>query len=194
MIERLVEDWLASATERSFQTPFCHTLTNKGMTVLHLTRHGEMEIGKDVIAVDRQGTPHAYQLKTPSGPRITMSEWRKDIAAQVFDLVTTAVIHPSLPETQPHRSFLVTNKGIDESVMRAIADLNRRWAGVGQGHLKLETIVGGELLRELRRSWNELMALGIEAKQGTPGAIPTGRKRATSEGKALRTIASYSPT
>ena len=148
MIERLVEDWLASATERSFQTPFCHTLTNKGMTVLHLTRHGEMEIGKDVIAVDRQGTPHAYQLKTPSGPRITMSEWRKDIAAQVFDLVTTAVIHPSLPETQPHRSFLVTNKGIDESVMRAIADLNRRWAGVGQGHLKLETIVGGELLRD----------------------------------------------
>jgi hypothetical protein len=118
------------------------------MTVLHLTRHGEMEIGKDVIAVDRQGTSYAYQLKTPSGPRITMSEWRKDIAAQVHDLVTTAVVHPSLPKTKPHRSFLVTNKGIDEPVVRAIDDMNRHWASVGQTHLKLETIVGGELLRD----------------------------------------------
>lgn len=148
MIERLVADWLANATERSFQAPFCHTLTSKGMTVLHLTRHGEMEIGKDVIAVDRQGTPYAYQLKTPTGPRITMSEWRKEIAPQVHDLVTTAVVHPSLPKTRPHRSFLVTNKGIDESVMRAIGDMNRRWEDAGQSYLKLETIVGGELLRD----------------------------------------------
>lgn len=149
MIERLVEDWLANATERSFQTPFCHTLTNKGMTVLHLTRHGEMEIGKDVIALDRQGVPFAYQLKTPTGPRITMSEWRKDIAPQVLDLVTTAIVHPSLSKSKPHRSFLVTNKGIDEPVMRAIDDMNRRWADAGQGYLKLETIVGGELLRDV---------------------------------------------
>ncbi|MEN6458191.1 MAG: hypothetical protein ABFC63_04620 [Thermoguttaceae bacterium] len=118
------------------------------MTVLHLTRHGEMEIGKDVIAVDRQGTPYAYQLKTPSGPRITMSEWRNGIASQVHDLVTTAVVHPSLPKTKPHRSFLVTNKGIDESVIRAIGDMNRRWEDAGQSYLKLETIVGGELLRD----------------------------------------------
>jgi hypothetical protein len=77
-----------------------------------------------------------------------MSEWRKEIAAQVHDLVTTAIVHPSLPKTKPHRSFLVTNKGIDESVMRAIDDMNRRWADAGQGYLKLETIVGGELLRD----------------------------------------------
>lgn len=148
MIERLVEDWLASATERSLQTPFCHTLASKGMTVLHLTRHGEMELGKDVIAVDSEGTPHVYQLKTPTGPRITIREWRKQVSTQVHDLVTTAVVHPSLGKSRPHRSFLVTNKEIDEPVMRAIHDMNCRWEDAGFGHLKLDTIVRGQLLRD----------------------------------------------
>ena len=73
MIERLVENWLANATERSFQTLVLPHANKQGHDGTPSDRHGEMEIGKDVIAVDREGTPFAYQLKTPSGPRITMS-------------------------------------------------------------------------------------------------------------------------
>ena len=148
MIERVVENWLTDATERSFQVPFCHMLSSKGFTVLHMSRHCGMELGKDVIAVDPTGVPCAFQLKTPQGKRITLSEWRNGISQQVHDLVTLKLIHPSLPTHSHHRSFLVTNRGIDEEVARAIDDLNRHWSDSGHHHLKLETIVGGSIQKD----------------------------------------------
>lgn len=148
MIERVVENWLTDATERSFQVPFCHVLSSKGFTVLHMTRHCGMELGKDIIALDPDGVPCAFQLKTPQGKRITLSEWRSGINQQVHDLVTLKLVHPSLPPYENHRSFLVTNRGIDEEVTRAIDDLNRQWADSGQKHLRLETIVGGNIQKD----------------------------------------------
>lgn len=148
MIERVVENWLTDSTERSFQVPFCHVLANKGFTVLHMSRHCGMELGKDVIAIDPSGIPCAFQLKTPQGKRITLKEWRKGINQQVHDLVTLKLVHPSLPAKSHHRSFLVTNRGIDEEVARAIDDMNRQWTDSGQTHLRLETIVGGAILKD----------------------------------------------
>lgn len=123
-----------------------------------------MELGKDVIALDPKGRPCAFQLKTGRGKRITLNEWRKSINTQVHDLVTLKLVHPSLPKHRKHRSFLVTNSGIDEEVIRAIVDLNQKWQDQGQRDLKLETIVGGELYQDAvnlgTNLWlNELVAV-----------------------------------
>jgi len=67
MNERLVENWLISVNEKTFQIPFCQMLTAEGYTVLHLSRHGPFEEGKDVIALDPAGTPCAFQLKGAKG-------------------------------------------------------------------------------------------------------------------------------
>lgn len=149
MIERIVESWLTEATELSFQVPFCHILSSKGFTVLHLTRHCAMELGKDVIALDPAGVPCAFQLKTPPGKRLSMHEWNGGILGQVLKLVSHMLVHPSLPTIRRHhRSFLVTNRGIDEEVMRAIDDLNAAWREGGNPLWKLEVIVGGEIQKD----------------------------------------------
>lgn len=106
-----------------------------------------MELGKDVLALDPKGVPCAFQLKTPDGPRITLRQWR-EINSQLHDLVTTKLVHPSLPKSKRHRSFLVTTRGIDEEVTRAIVDMNQRWADAGHEYLRLETILGGEIHRD----------------------------------------------
>ena len=55
VIERLLETWLNKANERSFQIPFAHWLAYQGYTVLHVSRHCAMELGKDVIAIAPDG-------------------------------------------------------------------------------------------------------------------------------------------
>ncbi len=107
-----------------------------------------MELGKDIIALDPDGTPCAFQLKTPQGQRLSLREWRDGINQQVHDLVTLKLVHPSLPNHRHHRSFLVMNRGIDEEVTRAIDDMNRHWSDSGRPDLQLETIVGGEIYRD----------------------------------------------
>jgi hypothetical protein len=51
---------LDSASERSYQGPFCQILSARGYTVLHSTRHAPIEFGKDVIAIAPDGVPCAY--------------------------------------------------------------------------------------------------------------------------------------
>lgn len=147
MFERLVENWLDSANERSFQGPFCQMLASQGYTILHLSRHGEMEMGKDVIAVDPKGHLCAYQLKRADGPRITLSQWRREIQSEAFALVTQPVVHTSVVAGTRHRSYLVTNGDIDDPVLRSIDDLNREWRRSRPGISGLKTIVRGELLK-----------------------------------------------
>jgi hypothetical protein len=146
VIERLVENWLDNSSERAFQGPFCSMLSAEGYTVVHLSRHCGMELGKDVIAVAPDGTPCAYQLKTAPSGKITLRQWRDEISKQAFDLVVGRIVHPSIDSDRPHRAYLVTNGMIDEEVARAIDDMNRNWLLSGQAHLRLETIVRGQLL------------------------------------------------
>lgn len=148
MIERLIENWLDKANERTYQIPFCHMLSNEGYTVLHLTRHCAMELGKDILAVDPDGMPCAYQLKTTSKGKISLRMWRKELNQQMFDLVAGAIEHPSIDSSKPHKAFLVTNRELEEEVIRAIGDMNNRWAQQGQPQLKLDTIVRGDLIRK----------------------------------------------
>lgn len=118
MIERLTETWLNRANERSFQIPFAHWLAFKGYTILHVSRHCGMELGKDILAVAPDGVPCAYQLKGANGGRITLGMWRDDLGKQIHPLANTKLVHSSLHTNQHHRSYIVTNGTFDEEVMR----------------------------------------------------------------------------
>jgi hypothetical protein len=140
--ERLLEGWLDSAGERTYQGPFCQVLAADGYTVLHSTRHAAIEFGKDVIAIAPDGMPCAYQLKGNPGGRLTLAQFR-EIQPQLWQLGTQRIVFPGLPEG-PHRSFLVSNGGVDEEVQRSIDDMNKTIvAGSGS---PIEIIQRGQLL------------------------------------------------
>jgi len=147
VIERIIENWLDKSTEKSFQKPFCYMLANQGFTVIHLSRHCGMELGKDILAIAPDGTPCAFQLKGATNGKISLRQWRNEISGQVVDLVMGQIVHPSLKNGTPHRSFLVTNGELEEEVMRAIDDMNNRWQAGGNAHYRLETFVRGQILQ-----------------------------------------------
>jgi hypothetical protein len=63
VIERVIENWLNSSNERSYQIPFCQLLTAEEETVVYVSPHGPFEQGKDVVTIDDGGKVRAYQLK-----------------------------------------------------------------------------------------------------------------------------------
>ena len=71
MLERLIENWLDSASERSYQRCFCQMLTGQGFRIVHNTKHTPQEFGKDVIAVSPEGKLVGYQLKGNPGATLT---------------------------------------------------------------------------------------------------------------------------
>ena len=148
MIERVLENWLDKANERSFQVPFCHALAAAGHTVLHLSRHCAMELGKDIITIGPDGVPCAFQLKGAGGRRVSMGEWRSSgLEAQMMPLVTQKIVHPSIPEGKLHRAYIVLNGDLDEEVMQAISAFNGMMRDSGLPDRQVQTIVKGEMLR-----------------------------------------------
>ena len=146
MLERVIENWLDNVTERSFENSFCHMLAYKGYTVLHKTRHTGLEMGKDIIAIAKDGIPCVFQLKTAVNGTIKQRYWTKEIQHQVLTMITARPIHPALKNYSYHRSYFVTNGKIEEEVSRQIDDLNRAFQDGGYEHRKLEVIVKGQLL------------------------------------------------
>ncbi len=145
MLERLVEYWLDSVNERTYQPAFVQMLVNAGHRVLHSTRHAPIEFGKDVVTIAPDGVPCAYQLKGNSGSRLTHAQFR-NMLPQIQELVLQAIAHPSSPNVT-HRSYLVTNGMVEEEVQRAVADLNRSWQQMGRPPDLLQIIDRGELLK-----------------------------------------------
>ena len=80
LIERIVENWLTSASERTFQIPFCQLLSAKGEKLLYIATHGQFEKGKDVITELPDGTLRAYQMK---GGDIKLAQWREIAVASI---------------------------------------------------------------------------------------------------------------
>ena len=162
MIERLLENWLTRANERSFQIPFCHWLAFKGYTVVHLTRHCAMEIGKDIIAIDPEGIPCAYQLKGIGGSgKMSLKMWRSDLSAQLSPLVNCKIMHPSIPDCPSHRSILVINGEIVEEVAREIDDFNKMNDAQGMPNRKVEVILKGELFRNFKELQSDFWATNL---------------------------------
>jgi hypothetical protein len=153
MIERIVENWLTKANEKSFQIPFCQMLAGEGYVVVHLTRHGSFEEGKDILAIAPDGTPCAFQLKGSDTGKITQKEWAKYID-QVTRLVEIPIKHPSIDEAKERKVFFVTNGELDEEVRVEIAGRNSDWQR--RKHPVLTPIVKGEILTGLMKIHTDL--------------------------------------
>jgi hypothetical protein len=156
VLERVLETWLDKANERSFQVPFCHSLASEGYKVIHMSRHCGMELGKDILAIAPDGTPCAYQLKGVNGGKLTLGKWRDDLEKQMYALVMGRVVHPSISTEKRHQSYLVVNGEFDEEVSRAIDDFNVARSREGNPHLRVYTIVKGELLDRFKRLQTDL--------------------------------------
>jgi len=148
VIERVLENWLINASERAFQAPFCQVLVNQGYTVVHLTRHCSMEMGKDIIAVAPDGTPTAFQLKATGSKKVSKDEWRTVLLPQIEELVTQAIDHPAIDANKTHHPVLVINGELEEEAQVAIKQYNeslrrRKFSKTA----RLKVIVRGQLLR-----------------------------------------------
>lgn len=144
MLAKLIENWLDSAGERTYQPAFCQMLRAQGYTVVHSTRHCNVEYGKDVIAIAPDGVPCAFQLKGNPGGALNLKQYR-DIVPQLLEMVNQRMGHPSVPEA-PHRSYLVTNGRIEEEVTDAIDKSNALNERDGVGHRRLETVSREQVL------------------------------------------------
>lgn len=124
MIEKLLENWLDSASERSYQPVFVQMLSAKGYRVVHSTRHQALEFGKDVLAIAPDGNGCAYQLKGNPGGKLGLSQFRNEIQPQLVQLMSQAVVFPGFP-AEPHRAYLVSNGYFEEEVHIAVQSLNQ---------------------------------------------------------------------
>lgn len=158
MIERVIENWLTRVNERSFEVPFCQLLAGEGYQVVHLTRHGPAEEGKDILAIAPDGVPCAFQLKGASNGKITQKDW-EEFAQQINRLVEIPIMHPSIDRNQPRRVYLVTNGEVDEEVRLEIEHRNLGW--VNRGYPQLETIVKGQLLKRFELLHSDLWPLQL---------------------------------
>jgi hypothetical protein len=143
VIERVIENWLVSSNERSYQIPFCQLLATEGETVIYISPHGPFEQGKDVITLDRNGAPRAYQLKSGA---FGLAEWRR-FKGEINDLVELPIDHPGVRSGRQHIPFLVTNGEINDPAIRAINSANKAWRR--RRYPSLRTVSKGELLKRL---------------------------------------------
>jgi len=136
---------LDSIGERGYQSAFLQMLVGEGHTIVHSTRHTPIEFGKDVITIDSDGTPCAYQLKGNPGSRLTLSQFR-DIKPQLTELVEQPIVYAGVPDS-PHKCVLVTNGEVEEEVQRAIDDMNRDLERRGfHPNQRLEIVSRGQML------------------------------------------------
>lgn len=140
MIEKLLENWLDSASERSYQAVFVQMLSGMGYRVVHSTRHTALEFGKDVLAIAGDGTSCAYQLKGNPGGKLGLTQFRSEVLDQLVQLISQPVVYPGFP-SGPHKAFLVSNGYFEEEVHRSVDDLNR-----GPYPSKVTLISRGEML------------------------------------------------
>ncbi|MDE0635320.1 MAG: hypothetical protein OXI43_05625 [Candidatus Poribacteria bacterium] len=153
MLERVIENWLDKTTERAFQQPFCYMLSAEGHTIIHSTRHSASELGKDIITIDRDGIPCAFQLKTGN---ITLKKWQNEVSRQIDSLVVGKIVHSSIETSQHHKSYLVTNGNIAEEVSFDIKGRNETWTNQNQSYLRLRTIDRGELFEKAKKLGTKL--------------------------------------
>lgn len=106
MIEKVIENWLTSTTERTFQEPFAQLLLVEGFDVLQGPVHHPFEHGKDIIALDAEGRLCAFQLKSGN---MSLAGIRR-IQEQLLTMVSTSVSYPGTYQGKPpERAFLVIN-------------------------------------------------------------------------------------
>jgi hypothetical protein len=144
MNERLVEDWLAKANERSYQTPFAQSLLSDGFQILRVG-HSPHEHGKDIIAIDPKRIVHAYQLKDGD---LDLKSFEANFG-QIIALVETQVEHPAIKGHPKHQPWLVLSGEISIPLEDRIRTHNIKWKK--RGYMPLRTLTGRQLLQRFAR-------------------------------------------
>lgn len=146
MLKKLIENWWTNANERTFQYPFAFHLVVDGHAVLHVSRHCGMELGKDILSIDRDGLIHSFQLKGCNGGKLSLKYWRRELSAQVEDLVLNPVVHSSLPDGKSivHQAWLVVNGELEEELIHAINGRNETFERLHGRRLNVITL--GQLI------------------------------------------------
>ena len=143
MIERLIENWLTSAGERSYEVPFAQLLASEDHRVIQGPVHHPFEHGKDILTFSANGELHAYQLKGPD--LVRLGDFEK-IQGQLLALQATAITHPAVtPSRRADRVFLVTNTTLTPPVRDRIEKFNV--AGKSSGWPSIEPIERDQLLK-----------------------------------------------
>lgn len=155
MLERLIENWLDSASERSYQRCFCQMLTGQGFHIVHNTRHTPQEYGKDVIALSPEGRLVGYQLKGNPGGTLTPTQF-DEIRGQLEQLATLALGIPGYEGRVLDSCYLVTNGEISELVSQQMQLLNASLVARGHPPEKIKTITRGTLL-----AWSKELGLAL---------------------------------
>jgi hypothetical protein len=142
VLARLIEHWLDNAGERGgYEIPFCQVLVAQGHRIIFRSTHGQLEQGKDIITIDRQGQYHAYQLKAG---HLTLGAWR-DIRGEIEELVGLPLQHPDVPIDAPFTAHLVTSGLLKDPARKTIKDWKDTWER--EGHRPLHLIGRDDLLR-----------------------------------------------
>jgi len=132
LLERVVENWLASVTEKAFELPLSQLLSLDGYTIIHIARpHGPMEQGKDILALTAEGNPCAFQVKARD---LTLKDWRdpdQPLKGQIEDLLDVPIQHPAFDHKRRHESTLVTTGVLDDTLRQTLHAFNegRRRSG-----------------------------------------------------------------
>lgn len=142
MYEKLVENWLISANELSYQLPFCEVLLAEGYTILHVSRHGRGEHGKDVVARRSDGVLCTFQLK---GGDVALPDWR-EIRGEIEELVQLPVRLPGVDEREAHVPHLVTNGELRGDAPESIKRYADEWER--KGHPALQVWSRRQLLQK----------------------------------------------
>ncbi len=155
-LQRVIEHWLDSVNELGYQVLFCEWLLFQGYAVKYEIRNPNFEQGKDVVAVDSAGIPHAYQLK---GGNISLHRWRTEVKPEIEVLIGAPIIHPGVDSSKGHVSYLVTNGNIDDSVRVEIDSLNR---GIWK-EKPLKIFLRGDLLQGFQKIATEVLPQDAQA-------------------------------
>ncbi|MBU1706003.1 hypothetical protein KKG19_04755 [Patescibacteria group bacterium] len=124
-LQRAIEYWLDSSNELGYQPLFCELLTTQGYTVKYAIKSTTIEQGKDVVAIDADKIPHAFQLK---GGDINTKRWREEVKPEIEAMIDCPIIHPDIDKKKEHVSYLITNGEINDAVRLEIVSLNeKKW-------------------------------------------------------------------
>lgn len=142
MHEKLVEHWLTNVNELGYQIPLCEALLAHGYTILHVSRHGRGEHGKDIVARDPEGRLTTFQLK---GGDIALPAWRA-IRGEVEELVQLPVMLPGVAAGEVHAPILVTNGELVGDAVQNIREYVDGWERAG--HPRMAVWQKGALLQQ----------------------------------------------
>ena len=116
VLEKVIEDWLTSATEPGYQASFAAWLTRRGERIIYYSRHSTLEHGKDIVSVGTDGKYRAYQLKAGD---INSTKWR-NMAGEVREASELPLSYPGIPTERVSTVTLVTSGQISDPAREKI--------------------------------------------------------------------------